>query len=578
MGHVLRGRWRGALVLAAIVASGGAARAQGQGAAPPDSASAAKVAAEALFEEGRKLVAEGKIDEACPKFADSQRLNPSPGTLLNLASCYEKSGRTATAWATYREAASTASATNRQDLLATAQRHADALFPTLSKLTVTASSPPDGFVVMLDGVQVGRAEWGVALPADPGNHTIEASAPHFKTWSTKVTVPASSGAMTVTLPALEPMPEVPPAAVAPPPGPPPPPSPSEAPPESGAASSDHGSTYWNGQRIAGVVVGGVGVVGVGLGVVFAASAKSQYDDSLSNCETGAPESLQPGGRRQAQRRAQRGQRRDRRAHRRRRRGRRRRRALSHRAERARARRVVGVGRDRPDARRRRAEGNMVKLGRGAAIGASAVVVAALAALGAIACNGVLGIDSATLDPSYGRDAAPAPDAGLEAGSPCEAYCQAVVTNCPNEEYNDVPTCLALCGAFDLGQSTDTSQDSLGCRAHYAALAATDSSNCRAAGPLGGGVCGSDLCTTFCTLDTFACTGDNAVFDGGALGCEAACNADFDTYLADAGSDLALSTGNTLNCRIWHLEAAVASDTELAHHCPHTATISTFCHN
>src|SRR5690348_1000013 len=76
-------------------------------------AASQKATAEALFEEGRKLMAEGKVAEACPKFADSEQLDASSSTLLNLASCYEKLGRTASAWATYREAASLANANGR---------------------------------------------------------------------------------------------------------------------------------------------------------------------------------------------------------------------------------------------------------------------------------------------------------------------------------------------------------------------------------------------------------------------------------------------------------------------------------
>jgi hypothetical protein len=213
------------------------------------------------------------------------------------------------------------------------------------------------------------------------------------------------------------------------------------------------------------------------------------------------------------------------------------------------------------------------------------IAGALGLLGAAAaCNSVLGISSAALDPTFGLEAGAGGDAGGPL-TPCQSYCNAVVKNCKDdagaaEEYNDVPTCLALCGAFDPGQPTDTNQDSLGCRAHYAALAATDPTKCRAAGPLGGGVCGQDLCATFCALDTFACTGPNAEYDGGEVGCGAACQADFDTYVEDAGvNDLTLSTGNTLNCRIWHLEAAVGGGAgELQTHCPHTAIVSAFCHN
>src|ERR1035438_7696858 len=89
-----------AVGITATLASGPEARAQ--------TASNTNVAAEALFEEARSLLAAGKYAEACPKFADSERLGPSVATLLNLANCWEKSGRTATAWATYREAASAA--------------------------------------------------------------------------------------------------------------------------------------------------------------------------------------------------------------------------------------------------------------------------------------------------------------------------------------------------------------------------------------------------------------------------------------------------------------------------------------
>src|SRR5580658_3235689 len=121
----------------------GSARAQ-------SSSGSEKVTAEALFEDGRRLVAAGKYAEACPKFQASQKLDPSAGTLLNLASCWEKAGRSATAWGAYKEAASLADAAGRKDYVATAQRHADALAPKLARLTLTVEQPVDGLQIKRD--------------------------------------------------------------------------------------------------------------------------------------------------------------------------------------------------------------------------------------------------------------------------------------------------------------------------------------------------------------------------------------------------------------------------------------------
>jgi hypothetical protein len=202
-----------------------------------------------------------------------------------------------------------------------------------------------------------------------------------------------------------------------------------------------------------------------------------------------------------------------------------------------------------------------------------------------ACNAVLGIDSATVDQSLsdggsGSSSGGTSDTGADAGTPCESYCATVMANCTgtNQEYLDVGTCLAMCQHFEPGVTGDTTQDSLVCRTYHAGAAATDPSfHCRHAGPVGGYGCGDDPCGPYCLLD-FALCGDLASppFPNESA-CRTACKANFTYLTADAG-DISLSSGNTLNCRIYHLESAYEPDNPSAKktHCPHTAVQSATC--
>ncbi|MBK8255060.1 MAG: hypothetical protein IPK82_20670 [Polyangiaceae bacterium] len=161
----------------------------------------AKLAAESLFQAAKQLMTEKKYTEACPKFAESQKLDPSPGTLLNLGRCYEALGKTASAWTEYKAAAVLAAQLGQKDREQGARDLAKALEGKLSKLTVTAPAVP-GLVVKSDGVEMGAAMLGTAMFVDPGDHTIEAGAPGYETYSATVRVGPDGDSKTAAVPAL----------------------------------------------------------------------------------------------------------------------------------------------------------------------------------------------------------------------------------------------------------------------------------------------------------------------------------------------------------------------------------------
>jgi hypothetical protein len=161
--------------------------------------------ADALYRQARDLMAAGKLEQACPKFAESQRLDPATGTLLNLAACHERQGKLATAWLEYSDALAGARRDGRQDRVDYAAERLSALEPRVSHLTLALSPAAEGIdlTLELDGTSVGRAAVGAPTPVDPGKHTVRAQAPGKRPWEQTVEIGAEADHQSLIVPALE---------------------------------------------------------------------------------------------------------------------------------------------------------------------------------------------------------------------------------------------------------------------------------------------------------------------------------------------------------------------------------------
>ena len=169
----------------------------------PATASADPASAEALFREGRRLLEEGKTDEACQTLAESLAQDPSSGTLLNLGLCHEVQHRLATAWFDYVATAQLARDQGRPDRAAVAEKKATEIAPRLPYLTVTAIAPVPGLQIARGDQRLAPGVLGSAVPLDPGSYVVTASAPGYRAWKTTVDV-AEAESKIVQVPELEP--------------------------------------------------------------------------------------------------------------------------------------------------------------------------------------------------------------------------------------------------------------------------------------------------------------------------------------------------------------------------------------
>ena len=248
---------RMAVLVACCLSSASAATA-----APRDAASA-----DTLFQQGRDAMKRGDYAAACPKFVESQHLDPAPGTLINLADCEERQGKLASAYAHLREALDTLP--RGDERLALVRTKLAWLEKRTPRLTVqVASGAPTGTLVKRGEVELSGASLGTALPVDPGTVTVVVTAPGRRPRTFEVTIGAGQSK---TL-SVEPGEVDPTVAVG------------AARRRRAAGSAEdaaHPPDAAHTQRIAGWVLVGAGAVGLGVGA-FAFSKRSSNLDRASN--------------------------------------------------------------------------------------------------------------------------------------------------------------------------------------------------------------------------------------------------------------------------------------------------------
>lgn len=259
-----------------------------------------KAAAEALFNDARKALDAGNLAEACPKFASSEKIDPAIGTALFLGECYERTNKSASAWAMFREAQDLAQ--KRGDKRAElAKQRADKLVPSRLTVALAADASVPGLEVERDGVVVSTSLLGFATPLDGGSHTIRATAPGKKTFEQTVQLENQKANVTVTIPKLE---DVSAATRTPVPTPTLTPTPNVTPNVTPTPDltpdltpTPVATNPGNGQRIGGIVLIGAGVAGVAIGSIFGVMAGSDWHASNTDgkCDANSTRCFDPSG-------------------------------------------------------------------------------------------------------------------------------------------------------------------------------------------------------------------------------------------------------------------------------------------
>jgi len=224
--------------------------------------------AEALFREAQTLMAKEQYEQACSKFEESQRLDPSTGTLLNLAVCHEKVEKLASAWHEFNAAVAAARRDQRADRVAFAEQRIAAIEPRLSLLTIELpkENDADGLTMHWDNTLLGRPALGVAFPVDAGTHTLSVKAPRKVTWTKQLAIARGPSQKSVSIPRLLDVPL----------------EKAQHPRKAADGHPEDRTERGSTQRLVAYVLSGAGLVGLGIGTGFGIAALVKFGESNDN--------------------------------------------------------------------------------------------------------------------------------------------------------------------------------------------------------------------------------------------------------------------------------------------------------
>jgi hypothetical protein len=256
----LRRRLVASVTLALTVHASGWARAD---VAAPTKDDVAR--AEARFHAGEQLFDDNQFDAACAAFDESERLDPQLGTLLNLAFCEERIGKTATAWHEYNVCAVWAEQRGQHDRQTWALRRALEVGRKVSLVLFDVRAAVEGYTIEIDGSRVPPSEWGMPLSVDPGEHLVRVSVRGHGSQQLPLHVLEGPVTQTMVLPRLAVRTETVSTM-----------STEEVAPEEPARGG-------NGRLVLGLVGIGVGVAGAGVGTYFGVRTFSKKSDARGHC-------------------------------------------------------------------------------------------------------------------------------------------------------------------------------------------------------------------------------------------------------------------------------------------------------